>query len=126
MKKTQHEDTCRTLEIEKCEDHPHNVYVSREKIPTECCINETGLQPQGSHYLDPATCTESICMRYHQTPPTKRQPTWYTKQIYETCDCCMYNGTMVPPGFSTPISFFRNVTCCEGEIVETIPPRKSF
>jgi len=94
--------------------------VSREKIPTECCINETGLQPQGSQYLDPATCTESHCMRTQKGQ--QRQPTWYTRQLYETCDCCMYKGSMVPPGFSTPLSFFRNATCCEGEIVETIPP----
>lgn len=29
---------------------------------------------------------------------------------------------MVPPGWSTPISFFQNATCCDGEILETLPP----
>ena len=129
MRTTQHNDTCKTLETEKCEQQisatasqPSKAFVSREMIPTQCCINGTGLQPIKSENLDPTTCTQSYC----QPSRTKKQPYWETRQMYETCDCCMYNGTMVPPGFSTPMSFFRNATCCDGKIVETIPLSKNF
>mgnify|MGYP001405400241 CR=1 FL=1 len=37
------------------------------------------------------------------------------------CDCCMYNGSLVPEGGWTVLADGSNATCCDGNlVVETL------
>ena len=96
------------------------VFVSRTITPTTCCVNSSGLQPVKSQNVDTSTCSVQTCVK----PESYLHAFWNVEREYYGCDCCNFNGTLVPDGWSTPINSFQNLTCCKGELQETYLPRK--
>ena len=58
-----HTDTnCTLLETETCVKYSRRrAFISKQMIPTNCCLDAAGLQPLKSSYNDPSTCTISYC-----------------------------------------------------------------
>ena len=96
------------------------VFVSRTILPTTCCLNSSGLQPIKSHSLEPAICSVQTC----DIPSRHSAALWVLEKEYDGCDCCVYNNTLVPDGWSHPLNIFKNITCCKGELQETFLPGK--
>merc|ERR1719450_226061 len=117
----ENDDECQSIETSICRILPgfEHATIEKEYNYKSCCNDNTGLHSLNSSIIEPKTCSERSCFY----SPSLSHSTWISTPVFQdSCDCCVHNGSMVPDGWSQPLSFFSNITCCKGEIVETLPP----
>jgi len=132
-------DECGTTQTTTCRYNKKNAKPSllgtvaseivEEFSMSKCCYDNNGITHVNSTdtVLEPATCSYRKCQA-HDTVFTKSYTTdaygeayWNSIQVYEGCDCCMYNGKLIPEGGWTVLADGSNATCCNGNlVVETL------
>jgi len=106
------DNDCETEVSSVCKYNPgragSKAVITKTYSPTSCCTDNNEVFPLGSSQLEASSCSVKLC---------KKGNYWSTHPVIPgKCDCCIYNGKLVPDGVEVEAGG-TNLTCCKGEMV---------